>query len=605
MKPPRPYPVKERAFSLTKYGLICTLIASYYPTDRKANKNMQGKCALRIICVLLFLSTVIGIGIGHAKPVSKKGKGLAATVNGAPITTSELKRILESIKGEKDSSGKKVVPGAAELLDRLINRKLISQEGENIGLDSLPEVKMQVDVYKRQTLRELLLKNQIRDVKASDKEVESLYRDAIRMYKIKSVFMEKEEDAESLKESLKIHSDFDNTIERMVAEKKAKGSAEEKIVKANDLNPQIAEMLIKMNAGDISPVVKIGNGFTVVKVLDVVYPENPQARDKAEKEALRRNQVKALDGYKKSLYKKHVKINEKLLDGIDFEASPADFERLLGDKRVLARIDGAKPITIGDLAGEIKSKQFHGMEEAISSRSINKKKKVIFSDMIDKRIFLKESYRKKIDKTEEFKYSVTNFYENLILGAFIMKVVDPEIKFGEEEFKSYYEEHKFDFTTPAMVKIRSIAFGSREDAEETLDKLRKGMDFNWAKNNLKPESEQGRDAESREYEGEILVVSELPEHVRIALTGTSAGDYRFYADSEKRYQVLHVQEVFPPVPQPYEEARANIADKMAKNKRDREVKDWFEKLRKASDVRILLVGDELEKALAAVPGGAR
>jgi hypothetical protein len=391
----------------------------------------------------------------------------------------------------------------------------------------------------------------------------------------------------------------------MVAEKKAKGSAEEKIVKANDLNPQIAEMLVKMNAGDLSPVVKIGNGFTVVKVLDVVFPENPQARDKAEKEALRRNQVKALDHYKKSLYKKHVKINEKLLDGIDFEASPADFERLLGDKRVLARIDGAKPITIGDLAGEIKSKQFHGIEEAISGKSINKKKKTIFNDMIDKRIFLREAFRNKIDKTEEYKYSVNNFYENLILGAFIMKVVDPEIKFSEEQFKNYYEDHKSDFTTPAMMKIRSITFASRGDAEDALDKLRKGMDFNWARNNLKPEIDREKEPGFREYEGEILVSTELPDHVKSALTGTSAGDYRFCADPENRYQVLHVQEVYPAVPQPFEEAKADIANKMAKEKRDRQVKDWFEKLRNASDVRIHLAGDELEKALAAVPGRAR
>ena len=590
---------------MTIYGLICRLITSYYPTDRKANKNMQGKCALKIICVLLFLSTVIGIGIGHAKPVSKKGKGIAATVNGESITTAELKRILESFKGEKDSSGKKVVTSAAELLDRLINRKLISQEGENIGLDSLPEVKMQVDVYKRQTLRELLLKNQIRNVKSSEKEVDALYRDAIREYKIKSVFVENKEDAENLEESIGNGADFDNTIARLIAGKKASGSVEEKIVKASDLNRQIADMLKKMNAGDTSPVVKIGNGFTVVKVLEIGFHENLQSKVKAEKEALRRNQVKALDGYKKSLYKKLVKINDKLLDGIDFESSLSDFERLLGDKRVLARIDGANPITIGDLAGEIKSKQFHGMEEAITGKSINKKKKVIFNDLIDKRIFLMEAFRKKIDKTEEYKYSVNNFYENLVLGAFIMKVVDPEIKFSEEEFKAYYEEHKSEFTTPVMMKIRSITFEAREDAEDALDKLRKGMDFNWAKNNLKPEIEQGRGAGTREFEGEILVVSELPDHVRNALTGTSEGDYRFCADPENRHQVLHVQEVFPAVPQPYEEAKANIANKMAKDKRDRQVKDWFEKLRKASDVRIHLAGDELEIALAAVPGKAR
>ena len=52
----------------------------------------------------------------------------------------------------------------SEILDRLVNAKLILLEVRNMGLDELPEVKESVDSYSRGALMAVLLKQQTKGI---------------------------------------------------------------------------------------------------------------------------------------------------------------------------------------------------------------------------------------------------------------------------------------------------------------------------------------------------------------------------------------------------------------------------------------------------------
>lgn len=110
-----------------------------------------------------------------------------AKVNDERVTLKEVRdAVIASHKERTEETAAKKM-NYAEILDRLINLKLILQEAREMGIDELPEVKEAISVYGKQLRKDLLLKRATKNAKANPAEVERIYRDMIREWKIKSV----------------------------------------------------------------------------------------------------------------------------------------------------------------------------------------------------------------------------------------------------------------------------------------------------------------------------------------------------------------------------------------------------------------------------------
>ena len=165
--------------------------------------------------VLLLLSCGAAIAAKQGLPVIG-GKKAVATVNGEPISLEEFRDMLASLHegaGEKQAGGAR---NYSDLLRRMIDGKLVLQEARNIGLDTLPDFRETVAMFEKQMLRQTLLARQVKDVRPDGKEVETVYRDLIREYRIRSYRFAKEEDAKQAEEDLRAGSGFDNVMNRMV-----------------------------------------------------------------------------------------------------------------------------------------------------------------------------------------------------------------------------------------------------------------------------------------------------------------------------------------------------------------------------------------------------
>ncbi len=508
-----------------------------------------------------------------------------AVVNNETITVEDFKEAIGSLhKGivEEKTAVKKQYP---DLLKRLVNAKLILQEARNIGLEELPEVKQLVDTFSKIKLRELLQKQYVKDIKPDEAEVEKLYKEEVREWKIKSVLLEKEDDARKLEEDLRKGNNFDEATGKLIEGGLAKGEKEGVYQKSKELLPQIAKVASEMKTGSVSPVIPVKSGFVIFKLEEVRYPENPDAREEARQQALSRKRVEALVKYNKELSKKYIKLNKRLVDSLDFESKNPGFENLLSDKRVLAEIKGDRPVTVAELTEALKDKFYHNVEEAIKSKKVNKKKTDVLQEILGKRVQRLEALKKGIDRTEKFKKMVKDYEDSVLFGTFVRKVIVPEVKVGDGDMKAYYNEHISEFTTPEMVRIKAIVFKKMADAETALDKLRKGEDFNWLRENAEGQVEKNTQG-LLPFDGNILIKSELPEGVQKALSGAHPEDYRLYESPERLAYVLNVLDVIPPRPQPYEEMKDIIAEKAFKEKVDRAVEEWASKLRGASDIAI-------------------
>ena len=525
----------------------------------------------------IFLSFgLIGLASGQNLPVVK-GKKIVATVNGEPITLDELNRNLAFASGESKS----------EVLRRLVNVSLVVQEARRIGLDELPEIKNMVDAFSKLTLREELMQRRVKDIKVDEKEIEKLYKESIKEWKISSLLFEKEEAAKEMAKEAKAGKNFDELSKQFVAGGKAKRGEQGEWLKVKDINPQIVNAVSKMKVGSVSPIIPIKSGFVILRLEDTRYVENPEAMKQAREEALKRKKVQVLKDYSNVLIKQYAKVNQDVLQNLNYEAKNPGFDALLKDKRVVAEIRGENPITVGELSEHLKMQFFHGVERAIESKKLNSKKGAALDEMIYKRVFRKEALRLGLDKTEGYKNKIKEYENSVLFGAFVNKVIVPDIKLEEEEIKAYYNEHIKEYTMPEMMKINSLAFTKREDAETAIEKLRKGTEFQWLSANAEGQVDKNSQG-LLTFDGKLIITKDLPEGVQKAIHGARAGDFRLYESPDGNFYVLAILDVISSKPQPYEEAREIVAKKVFDEKVKKEAEDYADKLKAVSVVKIYL-----------------
>jgi parvulin-like peptidyl-prolyl isomerase len=526
------------------------------------------------------------------------GKPTLALINDEPLTLEEFDVALAGLhEGVADNAATSRAR-ASELLDRLINAKLILQEARNIGLDALPEVVDLVKVYEEDMLRGMLGGYRTQQVKKADaKEVEKRYRDAIREVKVASILMDKEEDGKRVEAEIRGGADFHEAARRMMDEGTATGSLEGRYLKFESFSPEVAKAVSAMKSGDVSPLVRVGNRFTILKLEGRRSLEDPAERKKAENDALQAKRAAVWNAYLEELKKKYVKVNRKLLASLDYESPDAGLEKLSTDRRVVAEVKGEKPVTVGDVTEILQRKFYHGAERAAAGKKINVRKEQVLEEILIRRITVKEAKRKGYDRSEFFKLRVSEYREGVLFGHFLQKVVDPEIHVEEAEGRTYYQEHIGKYTAPEMMRLEAIAFSVREDAEDAVQKLRQGADFQWMRANATGQVDPKKAGNLLEFGEILLLTAALPEEVRKAVSGAAEGDYRFFGATEGPFYVLHIREIEPPRPQPYEDVRTVIERNVFLEKRQKAFRDWEETLRRASEVKIFATGEKLDRII--------
>ncbi len=537
----------------------------------------------------MVLITLLSFGVaGAADPGLPliQGKKVVAVVNGEPITLREYNQelaFLDTEDAEKNADKDK----GADLLRRLINTRLIIQEGKRSGIDELPEIKQRVEVFSKITLREELMEKHVKDIKPDAQEVERLYKESVKEWRISSVLFEKEEAAKRMEEAIKEGEKFVPVLKKLVEDGTAKDSEIGKYLKNRELRPEISGAISKMKIGDTSPMIRLKTGFIIFRLEDIRYPEDTEAREWARKEVLKRKQKDVLVKYDQELKKRYAKVNQKVLDQLDFESKEPGFQNMLKDQRVVAEIKGEKPIKVGELTEYLRQQQYHGVERAVESKRLNKKKVQTLDEMIHKRVFMKEALRLGIDRTESYQIKLKEHEDSLIFGVFVQKAISPEVKLHEKELETYYNEHIKEYTYPEMMKINSLVVKKRKEAEEAIETLRKGVEFKWLIAHA--EGQVDKDAEGVvHFEDKPLTVRDLPEDLQKAVSGARAGDFRLYESSKSYFYVLAIQEVIPSRPQPYIEVREEIAKQAYNQKLRKGVEDLADKLRAMSDIKIYL-----------------
>lgn len=538
---------------------------------------------------LVFLSAhAQALPDGAAQPLPlKDGRPAVAMVGEDPISLDEFTSHLDPPVDLKRLMEGRGTVTELELLERLISVRLIALEGAAMGLGDLPEIRKQVDVESRTILREVLRESVVKDLKPDESAVEARFRELVREYRTASLLFDNEEAASTVREKIAGGGDFAEIAARALADKAASTEGDDEYHRLTDFVPGIAEAVAKLEVGQTSPLIRIEAGFVVVKLVDIRHPENPEAREQARRLVLREQQQAAIRAYEEGLRKRYVVVNKPVLDSVDYEATDATVEAFLADTRVVAEVEGASPVTVGELTDDLRMQSFHRADEAGHRKRLNARKEAALEAMTQRRALNTEALRLGIDKTSAYVDRVNAFEESLVFNAVVQKVVTPDSKMREEEVKAYYDAHRAEYSYPAMMRIRSLAFSERGAAEAATEKLRAGTDFSWLASTADHQVDKAAKG-LLTFDTRPVTVEAMPEGLQKALADTKAGDVRLYASPEGHFYALAVQEVVSPAARPYDEVKAEIAKKLYGEKLKKGVEDYAAKLRALSKVEVYL-----------------
>ncbi len=473
-------------------------------------------------------------------------------------------------------------------LDRLVTTRLVVLEAREMNLDEDPSFKSAVEDYRASRLRTMLQEDATRGVKPDPAEVERLYRESVREWKITSILVEKEEDAKALEAALKAGGSFDALAKKLVAEKKAKGGEKAEWISPKHALPEIraaaSTAKLKVPAGPL----KVQGGWVMLRVEATrVPPSDKLARAEAEAKSLARKQHEAVRKFYESLVEKYAKVDEALLKQLDLEAGgEKGFEALLQDQRPLATIRGEKPITVGDLTREVSMKFFHGLKSPIEEHRVNPQKAEAFEKLLGARLFAKEAAVRKLPSKPEYRRAVDGYERTLAFNTFIEKVLVPGVKVTEADAMGHYEQHLGEYSSPEMLRLDGFAFPTAKEAQAAIEKLRTGTDYAWLRQNAP--GQVPPEKRTLQLEGGVVSANTVPPDLLKALSGARSGEYRMYARGSAEVYVVRVAERIPSRPQPYPEARESIAKKLFAEKLASALQEYSDRLRKAQPVDVLI-----------------
>ena len=155
---------------------------------------------LRLPLLPLILALCISTAIAAEKADNKKKDGLIATVNGQKITASMLEQYQRS-RGFIENVDQK--QQTQLMIEELINRELIYQDGVKNGVDKSDEVKEQIKLLEKNIVAGATLRNVVEVGKISDKELKEEYEKrkkdlAIPEFKASHILVEDEKEAKDI-----------------------------------------------------------------------------------------------------------------------------------------------------------------------------------------------------------------------------------------------------------------------------------------------------------------------------------------------------------------------------------------------------------------------
>jgi peptidyl-prolyl cis-trans isomerase C len=222
----------------------------------------------RVISAICFLFW--GLNLNAADTSSA-----TVSVNGTNISTAGVDAQIKTLV----ANGQKETPELRQqLINQLINTELLAQQARNQGLDKTERAQRGLEIIQRNYLAKLMIedfaqKNPLTDAEiknAYDVRVAEINKNHVKEYKLRSILVSSESEANSIIAKLKSNESFEKIAkEKSIGPLKSVGGEMGWVLPAN-LDQSLANEVLALAKGSNSQKpVKSSAGYRVIKVEDI------------------------------------------------------------------------------------------------------------------------------------------------------------------------------------------------------------------------------------------------------------------------------------------------------------------------------------------------
>lgn len=412
---------------------------------------------------------------------SRDNVTLLATVNDEPLTTLELDALLASERRPTGETSSFLTPEG--LLDRIIQNRLLEQEGYRASLHEKPEVRNQVwDLRRHKGMLALLDSVSAEARKADDSALVSSLQQTSTMLRVSQILVLDEARAWDLHDSLRAGVPFGELAERHSADTTAAIAAGGDLgwLRKDLFVPSYAAALDELSPGEFSEPVRSERGWNLLYLADSrteTVGQSAEMEDALREAARGERVMAAIEEYVRSLFRKYgATVDSTLLASLDYgSADPKVRTELQSSERVLVRFPW-RTLTVRDLSQEIRFQHFHGLANKPDAARLRDE---AFHEWTTQLLLRHEASELGFDRTPILLLEAEALERRLVREAVLNLVLDVDFVPTEAEVANYHAAHPDEFRSTPRFRVNGLLLDDEEAARSARQMLGNGARIGW------------------------------------------------------------------------------------------------------------------------------
>jgi peptidyl-prolyl cis-trans isomerase C len=245
---------------------------------------------------------------------------------------------------------------------------------------------------------------------------------------------------------------------------------------------------------------------------------------------------------------------------------------VLDEEEVLVSI-GSTRITVNDFNERVANLPERYREIA------QKRKAAYVQELINDTLLYQEALRQGIDKDADAKKVIEEAKKKILIAKLISSEIEAVIEVTGDEITGYYEENKFRYMTPEIMRASHILLSTFDDASEVIKELKQGETFENAARarSLDPTAQQGGDI------GYFPKGRLMPEFEQ-ACSRLNVGETSDVVRTSLGFHIIKLTDRRASVEKPLDEVKEEISRRIYETKRRKSFNDLLERLKSSTEI---------------------
>lgn len=442
---------------------------------------------------------------------------ILAVVNDEPITTTDVERVYRSIHMNLSVEQRENFD-FRQIINKLINDKLIVQEALGMGMDQEKAVANPTDEYHlRLSISQFIDSNFITSVTIRDAEVGVRFGKNYKQAQIRSIAVDSMSKAEEILAAVRDGQPMDSlALIHSIDSQRDKGGLH-KLKYWKDIPGELRRQASKLKAGQLSEPFPFQSSFMVIR-LEQLLPADSAVFSHAEN-VIRRSLVldkrdAAWRVFLDSLHSQFLTtIDSGLVDEIKADSLILYTGAFIKEsERAIMKIGNSTVVDETKFRRELAHKAM-----TAGDLSFAEQVELTLKELTEEVILETAARTDGCFDNPEIISRVISMQDSLLIEVYLQDNILSQLKFNREEYSEVYNENKDAWREPGDVQVAVMLFDEEQVANQALRLLKDGADFDYVDSRL------GKKNQYESKTKEWTSLASLPKGLAGELSGLPVG----------------------------------------------------------------------------------